>query len=129
MNSRSLLPFLGLNKSENKFLNLRTVSGPIQPEVTAHGARRPATHSGQTAAWASGWQPSPEPVRPGRPDCTARTRRVHNAVTTHRPCTVARLPVACHCLPHGAVLQGRMRGVRGARRRWRHGWGHTGDVC
>jgi hypothetical protein len=43
MNFGSLLLFLGLKKSKNEFLIPRTVSGPIRPESTAHGARRPAT--------------------------------------------------------------------------------------
>jgi hypothetical protein len=50
MNFGSLLIFLGLNKSKNKFLIPRTVSGPIQPEATAHGARRPATR-GRLKGW------------------------------------------------------------------------------
>jgi hypothetical protein len=82
MNSRSLLPFLGLNKLENEFLNLRTVSGPIQPGDTAHGAQRPAMHSGQIVAWVLTWQPGPEPARPGRPGCIARVR---DAATVRSP--------------------------------------------
>jgi hypothetical protein len=42
MNFGSLLIFLGLNKSENGFLNPRIVTGPIQPRATAHGVWRPA---------------------------------------------------------------------------------------
>jgi hypothetical protein len=42
MNFGSLLIFLGLNKSENGFLNPRIVLGPIQPRATAHEVWRPA---------------------------------------------------------------------------------------
>jgi hypothetical protein len=50
MNFGSFLIFLGLNNSENDFLNSRTVSGPIRPGATAHGTRRPATR-GRLKGW------------------------------------------------------------------------------
>jgi hypothetical protein len=70
--------------------------------------------TGQKPKWASAWWPAPKSARPGRPGCTARAARPRRG---HR------------CLPHSAVLQGRMRRVRGARRRWRCGRGRTGDAC
>jgi hypothetical protein len=59
----------------------------------------------------------------------ARMQRGLSAVIVHRPCTLARLPVARRCLPHGAVMQREMRKVRGAPQRWRCGRGRIGDVC
>jgi hypothetical protein len=50
MNFESLLIFLGLNKLKNEFLIPHTVLGPIRPEATAHGARRPAMR-GRPKGW------------------------------------------------------------------------------
>jgi hypothetical protein len=83
MNSKNLVPFLGLNKLENKILNLCKVSGPIRPGAIAHGARRSAPNNGQTAAWASAWRPGPAGIRPatGNVACArlARSWRGHHA--------------------------------------------------
>jgi hypothetical protein len=65
------------------------VSGPIRPRATAHGAQRPATHSGQTAEWALAWWLGPAGIRPATGN-VARVRRARSPRTVHaRDATVA----------------------------------------
>jgi hypothetical protein len=75
MNSRSLLIFLGLNKSENKFLihtKCQAQSGPgLQP--TGRGGLPHAAD--RQAGWASAWRPGPaEEVARGTGTGRARQR-------------------------------------------------------
>jgi hypothetical protein len=92
------------------------VSGPIWPGATAHGARRPTMHSGQTATWASAWRPSPARIQPATGDVArerqARSRRGRRA----HDCVVARSPTARWRLASGKVLSASTSGTPGWRR-------------
>jgi hypothetical protein len=62
-------------------LNLRTVSDPILPEATAHGARQPTMHSGLTATWASAWRLDPTRKAARGRRLGARVGRARGVVT------------------------------------------------
>jgi hypothetical protein len=131
MNSRSLLPFLGLNKLENKFLNLHTVSGLIRPGATAQG-RGGVPHIVAR---------QPRRPRPGGPvhwECVpwpvtwhARAGRARGAVTACGPLTrrcggtLAGGPVAASS---SKVLPASTSGTLGWRRARRRGQERTREV-
>jgi hypothetical protein len=120
MNFGNLLIFLGSNNSENRFLNLRTVSGLIRPGATAHGARQPATRDRS-----KGWLGLDLVARSGGEMARGAAR---GALAARSPCAahardgvVARSPMAWWRLADGKVLPVSLRGPQGGHRARRSG--------